>query len=224
MSRPLAILRPEPGNAATAARVRSAGLVPITVALFEVRPLGWTPPDPARFDGLLLTSANAVRHGGAGLRDLLGLPVLAVGAATADSARQAGFEVVQTGTNDLADLLREAAGFQQLLWLAGRDRTAADHPALAAVIPVYASDPLPLTQAEAAALRGSVALIHSARAGVQLVRELARHGIAPAELRITAISAKAAEAAGPGWDAVTVAATPDEDALIAAARPLAIDP
>ncbi|MCW4462436.1 uroporphyrinogen-III synthase [Sphingomonas sp. BT-65] len=224
MSRPLAILRPAPGNAATAARVRGAGLVLLTIPLFEVTPLDWTPPDPARFDGLLLTSANAVRHGGAGLRDLLGLPVLAVGSATADIARQAGFDVVRIGTNDLTDLLADAAGFRHILWLAGRDRTAIDHPALAATLAVYASDPLPLAPADAAALRGSVALIHSARAGGQLARELARHGIAPAELRVAAISARAAEAAGSGWDAVAVAATPDDDALIAAARRLAIDP
>ena len=192
--------------------------------LFEVTPLDWTPPDPARFDGLLLTSANAVRHGRAGLHDLLGLPVLAVGFATADIARQAGFDIVRIGANDLTDLLREAAGFQRLLWLAGRDRTTIDHPALAAAIPVYASDPLALTDTNAAALRGSVALIHSARAGVQLARELSRHGIAPADLRIAAISAKAAEAAGPGWDALAIAPTPDDEALIAVARPLAIDP
>lgn len=224
MSRPLAILRPEPGNAATAAHVRSAGLVPLALPLFEVTPLDWTPPDPARFDGLLLTSANAVRHGGAGLCDLQGLPVLAVGAATADSARAAGFVVAQTGTSDLAELLRETTTFKRLLWLAGRDRTVTDHPALAATIAVYASDPLALAQADATALQGSVALIHSARAGVQLVRELTRHAIAPANLRIAAISARAAEAAGRGWGAVAVAATPDDDALIAAAHRLAIDP
>jgi uroporphyrinogen-III synthase len=224
LSRPLAILRPEPGNAATAARVREAGLVPVPMPLFEVIPLDWMPPDVARFDGLLLTSVNAVRHGGAGLRSLLGLPVLAVGPATADSARRAGFDVVRTGAADLASLLREAAGFERLLWLAGRHRTAIAHPALAAVVAAYASDPLPLTRADAAALRGAVALVHSPRAGVQLARELARHEIARADLRIAAISSRAAEATGEGWAAVAIAATPDDDALIATARRLAIDP
>ncbi|WP_423606196.1 uroporphyrinogen-III synthase [Sphingomonas sp. MS122] len=224
MSRPLAILRPEPGNAATVVRVRKAGLLPIPVPLFEVRPLDWMPPDSARFDGLLLTSANAVRHGGAGLLDLRCLPVLAVGAATAEAARATGFVVARTGTSDLRDLLHDATRFRRLLWLAGRDRTVTDHPALAATIPVYGSDPLLLAETDAAALRGSVALIHSARAGEQLAHQLDRHGIARAELRIAAISTGAAEAAGPGWDAVAIAAAPDDDALIAAAHPLAIDP
>jgi uroporphyrinogen-III synthase len=32
--------------------------------LFAIVPLDWTAPDPAQFDGLVLTSANAVRHAG----------------------------------------------------------------------------------------------------------------------------------------------------------------
>lgn len=224
MSRRVAILRPEPGNAATAARLRDAGLDPLLLPLFEVRPLDWTPPDAAGFDGLLLTSANAVRHGGAGLAVLKALPVLAVGDATAAAARAAGFAVTQSGSADVAALLHDAPGFARLLWLAGHDRTAIAHPALAAAIPVYASDPLVLAAADAALLEGSVALIHSARAGAQLAAEIARHGIPRSTIRIAAISDTAAGAAGPGWAATGIAATADDAALIAAARPLAIDP
>ncbi|WP_447727695.1 uroporphyrinogen-III synthase [Sphingomonas koreensis] len=224
MSRCVAILRPEPGNAATAARLRNAGLDPLPLPLFAVSALDWTPPAATAFDGLLLTSANSLRHGGAGLASLHDLPVLAVGNATADAARTAGFDVAHTGSTDVTDLLRNAPGFARLLWLAGRDRTVITHPALAAVISVYASDPLTLTAAAAAQLAGSVALIHSARAGMQLAAELARHGVLPDTVRIAAISRKAAIAAGPGWDAVAIAVTPDDDALIAAAYALAIDP
>ena len=224
MSRRVAILRPEPGNAATVARARAAGLDPLPMPLFDVHPLDWTLPDAARFDGLLLTSANAVRHGGAGLAALRSLPVLAVGSATAEAAHAAGFAVAYPGSTDVADLLRDAPGFAQLLWLAGRDRTAVEHPALAAIVPVYASDPIALEAAGAAMLGGGVALIHSARAGAQLAAELARHAIPRASVRIAAISRKAAIAAGPGWEAVAIAAAPDDDALIAAARSLAIDP
>ncbi|HEY0624239.1 uroporphyrinogen-III synthase [Sphingomonas sp.] len=224
MSRRIAILRPEPGNSATAERVRDAGLEPLASPLFEVRPLAWTPPDATGFDGLLLTSANAVRHGGAALASLRGMPVLAVGSATADAARAAGFAVARAGSADLASLLRDSPDFTRLLWLAGRDRTAIEHPALAAIVPIYASEPRVLAAAGAAQLAGSVALIHSARAGMQLAAELARHRISPATIRIAAISRKAAIAAGPGWSAGAIAITPDDDALIAAARPLAIDP
>lgn len=224
MSRRVAILRPEPGNAVTTARLRKAGLDPISLPLFDVHALDWTPSEPADFDGLLFTSANALRHGGPGLASLHGLPVLAVGRATADAARAAGFTVAHTGSTDLADLLVHAPGFARLLWLSGRDRTAIAHPAIAAIVPVYASDPLALTAAEAATLKGRVALIHSARAGMQLATTLAGYGIEPNTVRIAAISRKAAIAAGPGWDRIAIAAAPDDEALIAAARSLAIDP
>lgn len=224
MSRRVAILRPEPGNAATAERVLRAGLEPLALPLFKVRPLAWQPPAAEAFDGLLLTSANAIRHGGTGLAALHMLPVLAVGAATADAASAGGFDVVRTGSADVAELLRDASGFAQLLWLAGRERTALDHPAIATIVPVYASDALEMSRADAARLSGNVALIHSTRAGSHLAAELARHGIALGTVRIAAISAKAADAAGSGWAATAIAATPDDDALIAAARPHAIDP
>jgi len=224
LSRRVAILRPEPGNTATMARLRQAGLAPLPLPLFAVTPLDWTPPAAAGFDGLLLTSANALRHGGAGLASLHGLPVLAVGRATADAARAAGFTVARTGSTDVAELLRDTPGFARLLWLSGRDRTAIEHRALAAIIPVYASDPIALAAADAAQLAGSVALIHSARAGMRLAAELVRHQVPLASIRIAAISRKAAIAAGPGWDSIAIAASPDDDALIAAASALAIDP
>ena len=64
MSRPLAVLRPEPGNGATAARIEELGFRAIRLPLFAVRALAWTMPDAADHDALLLTSANAVRFGG----------------------------------------------------------------------------------------------------------------------------------------------------------------
>lgn len=224
MSRRVAILRPQPGNSATALRLRDAGLDPLSIPLFAVTPLDWALPDATAFDGLLLTSANAIRHGGSGLGGFSGLPVLAVGSATAEAARAAGFQVAHSGSTDVAELLRDAPGFTRLLWLAGRERTMIEHPAIAAAIPVYASDPIALPPAEAEMLAGCVALIHSARAGQQLASELARHAIPRGSLRIAAISRKAAIAAGPGWDAVAIAAAPNDDALIAVARLLAIDP
>jgi len=102
MSRPLAILRPEPGNSATAGRIEALGLQAIRLPLFAVRALDWTPPDPADHDALLLTSANAVRFGGPHLADLLPLPVLAVGEKTAEAGRLAGFDVMAAGNGDAA--------------------------------------------------------------------------------------------------------------------------
>src|SRR5690242_6691986 len=97
MSRAVAVLRPEPGNAATAAAIEALGLTAIRLPLFEIHAIDWAPPDATRFDALLLTSANAARHAGQGLAGFRSLPVHAVGEATAAAAREAGLEVVAVG-------------------------------------------------------------------------------------------------------------------------------
>lgn len=224
MTRAIAILRPQPGNATTAQAVRALGLEAVESPLFAVQPLPWSPPPAGAFDALLLTSANAVRHGGPGLRSLRSLPVIAVGAATAAAARDAGFDIAHIGTRGVAALLDAASGCNRLLWLAGRERTAIDHPALAATIAVYAANPCPLTPAAAMSLAGGVAMVHSARAARQLGAELDRLGVARATLRIAAISAPVAAASGDGWAQIAIADAPNDTALIATARALAIDP
>ena len=120
MTRLLAVLRPEPGNAATAARIEALGLRAIRLPLFAVRALDWIRPDPATHDALVLTSANAIRFGGAGLAVIRHLPVLAVGPKTAEIARAAGFDVMAVGDGDAAALiaLAEARGIDRALHLA----------------------------------------------------------------------------------------------------------
>lgn len=217
MTRPLAVLRPEPGNAATAERIEALGLKVVRLPLFEVRVLAWDVPDPAVHDALIVTSANTLRFGGAGLTALQGLPVLAVGQATADAARAAGFEVMLTGDGDAARLLDLAAtaGVSRALHLGGRERTRPDIARIAASIAVYASEPLPLPDPDA--VYGTVALLHSGRAARRLGELVADRSRA----RIAAISRAAGDAAGPGWAATAIAATPDDAALIAAAATLA---
>lgn len=224
MTRAIAILRPEPGVSATADRVRAAGLDPLLLPLFAVAPLEWTPPDPAAFDALLLTSANAVRHAGPGLDRLAQLPVLAVGPETADAATRAGLRVIECGSRGVTALLARQSTTQRVLWLAGRDRMAIDHPCIRAIVPVYANEGITWTREQAAQVPGSVALVHSARATRQLAVQLDAHMIPRAGVRIAAISARAADADGRGWDRVAIAAQPNDTALIDAARPLAIDP
>ena len=65
--RRLFIVRPEPGASATARAAADLGLDSVAMPLFAVEPLDWDVPEPARYDALLLTSANAVRHGGESL-------------------------------------------------------------------------------------------------------------------------------------------------------------
>lgn len=214
--KPLAVLRPEPGNTATAARIAAAGGTAIRLPLFAVRPLDWTVPDPADHDAVFLTSANAVRHAGPGLAALVALPVHAVGQATADAAIAAGLRVARVGDDD-AMALAAAAEARRALHLAGRDRATATLPGVSRTIAVYASEPVTPDPAKLAALNGAVVLVHSPRAGARLAELVAdRAGIA-----VAAISQAAATAAGPGWATVCVAARPGDAALVRAALALA---
>ena len=85
----LLIVRPQPGADESAKRARALGLEPIVAPLFETRALDWIQPDPGDFDAILLTSANAARLGGDGLKPFLALPCYAVGERTAAAARAA---------------------------------------------------------------------------------------------------------------------------------------
>jgi uroporphyrinogen-III synthase len=214
---PLAVLRPEPGNAATVGRIEALGLQAIRLPLFEVRALDWSPPDPAGFDALLLTSANAVRFGGPALELLRHLPVLAVGARTAGIARQAGFDVMAEGAADAMSLIAtaEALGVKRALHLGGRERGIATGGPVALAVTVYASEALPIPPEAVRRLAGAIALLHSARAARRL-SELADTG--RSTIGIAAISPAVAAAAGPGWASIAIAATPSDAALIDAAR------
>jgi uroporphyrinogen-III synthase len=209
VSRPLAVLRPEPGNAATVARIAALGLSAIALPLFAVGPVEWDLPALDEVEGLLVTSANAVRHGGERLASLRHLPVIAVGAATARAASDAGFEVTACGQGGMCEAMRLAGG-RRLLHLAGRDR--AGETGLPTLI-VYASEPLPV---DAAPLLDCVALVHSARAA----RRLGEVAPDPRRIAVAAISATALVAAGSGWRATAVASQPTDAALIDAARDL----
>jgi uroporphyrinogen-III synthase len=213
-----AVLRPEPGNAATIGRIEALGLRAIRLPLFEIRALGWTPPNPAAFDALLLTSANAVRFGGPGLDVLRQLPVMTVGARTADISRVAGFDVMVSGKSDAASLLARDHGFTRILHLGGRERSIETGGVIARAIAVYASEPLPLPAEDLDALSGSIALLHSARAAVRLGELADAHGLARSSIAVAAFSPAVAAAAGTGWAWIATAAAPSDAALIEAAR------
>ena len=223
MSHRVAVLRPEPGNAATCARVVALGLDAVALPLFSVAPLAWSPPDPAEHDALLLTSANTLAMTGDALEHLTGLPVLAVGAATATAARAAGFDVVVTGTGDASALLPLAArrGTARALHLGGRETTVAVGGVVSRSIPVYASVPRLIEATSLAPLIDGMAMLHSARAAAQLGKLVDSAGIARGRVAIAAISHAVAAAAGAGWRAVTVAEVPTDAALIAAVGALA---
>lgn len=210
----LLILRPQPGADETAARARALGLDPVVAPLFDVKPLAWTAP-AGPFDAIMLTSANAARHAGGGLAPFLVLPCFAVGEATAAAARAAGFADVRTGPADGAALVEEmaAAGIASALHPCGREHVPLTGAVSIADIPVYAADAV---GAFPEAARGALVLLHSPRAAARFA-ELARDRGA---IRIAAISAATADAAGHGWASVSVAARPRDEALLELAAKL----
>jgi uroporphyrinogen-III synthase len=212
--RKLLLLRPEPGLSASAERARAMGLEVVTCPLFQVEPVRWEMPEPANYDGLLLTSANAVRHGGAGLRALKSLPVHAVGATTAAAAKEAGFRIQTVGGGNLGDLLGELPISLRLLHLTGKDRSVGPVDRHIDTLIAYRS-----VQIEAPGLpnlEGLVAVVHSPRAG----RRLAELATAHHRTAIAAISAAAADACGDGWDRIEVPDRPDDSSLLALAAML----
>lgn len=215
------VLRPEPGASATAERARALGLAAIAIPLFEVEPVTWQAPEPLNFDGLLLTSANAIRHGGEELNHVKALRVYAVGAATAQAARSEGFDVAATGDSDLAYFLAAIDPGLRLLHLAGEHRTATAQPRQQiTTLTVYRSQAV-----EDAALRPArVALIHSPRAGRRFAELAMAQDLDNSAIAIAAISANAAAAVGAGWASVAIAPAPTDEALLALAARLCNNP
>lgn len=213
------VLRPEPGAAATLAKARAKGLDAVAVPLFQIEPVAWQAPGPGRFDGLLLTSANAVRWGGPAFGELRGLKVYAVGEATAQAAREAGFSIAATGDAGVDRLLASIEPHLNLLHLCGADRRQPDKAAQEIThLAVYRATPV--EKPDLSAAPGSVAMIHSPRAGrrfAELVRD--RSAIA-----IAAISDAAAEAVAEGWRTVETAKLPSDEALLALAARLCEKP
>ena len=208
--RPLVILRPEPAASRSADHARAMGLTVRILPLFELVPLPWSAPDPAGFDALVFTSANAIRLGGDELAKLRSLPVHAVGAATAAAARAAGLTVVSVGEGGVRNIDLPAS--DRLLHLAGRDH-----------FPVGATMTINIYEARAIEhpagfdqLQHCVVAVHSPRAGRRLA-ELARHR---SSIAVAAISPAAAEACAAGWQCVHAAPQPTDEALLALAASL----
>jgi uroporphyrinogen-III synthase len=141
----LLVTRPEPDGARTAAALRARGHDVMLAPLLTVEPEPEADLGPGPWDGVLITSANAVRALAAHPRkgELLDLPLFAVGRRSADAARAAGFAEVVSADGDAGDLARLMMARDRtsqvpvhvrlpLLYLAGGDRAGDLGGALAA--------------------------------------------------------------------------------------------
>lgn len=215
MTRPILVLRPQPGADATAERARNMGLEPIVAPLFRIVARNWSMP-AGLVDALLVTSVNAARL----IASIVSrsLPVYAVGEATARALRADGFVHIIAGESGVAEIVRRANqdGVRSLLHVCGEDKTPFDPGAIHVEQRVaYSAEPVEPGPAFAEALeRQAVALLHSARAARRF-RDLAGAGH-----RIAAISPAVLDAAGEGWAASVAADRPHDDALLAAAARL----
>lgn len=215
-------IRPEPGLQATLAAARELGLAIIGRPLFDVVPLAWDAPVPDAYDGLLIGSANAFRHGGKALESLTNLPVYAVGQATAQAAREAGFTVAQTGSGGLQQLVDRLAPPLRLLRLAGAEHVPLNvsNNVLIDVRNIYDVRPVALSGSDEVSLRAAkpLVLLHSAAAARHFAQECARRGLDKARIALACIGPRVAEAAGEGWRDVQSAPQPDDAALLALAH------
>ena len=222
MSLPVFAIRPEPGLSVTLEAACKLGLPTTGEPLFAIRSLPWCAPDPATFDGILLGSANALRHGGKALPALRDKPAYVVGEATARAAREAGFAVAVVGEGGLQSVLDSLAGQDMtLLRITGAEHVPLDPPAGITLITriVYESVALPMPERLAGRMReGGVVLLHSAAAARHFAAECDRLSIPRDGLALAALGPRIAAAAGEGWRECRSTAVPQEPELLAMAR------
>ncbi len=224
------ITRPDPGGAETARRVAALGWQPVLAPAMVLQPRRFTIP---RAQAVLLTSRAAAR---ALPPPVPGLPVLAVGEATAAEARARGWEDARAAGGTARDLAE----------LAAADLDPRAGPLLLAVGAGYALDlaaelrgrgfrvirriayaaqpapalPAPAVEAVSAGVVGAV-LFHSPRSALYAMTLLRATGVLAAvpRMEVLAISRRVAETAMSAvaplaWRAVRVATRPEEDALL----------
>jgi uroporphyrinogen-III synthase len=221
----LLVLRPQPGADATVRRAKALRLDAVATPLFQLLPIDWDTPDPTGFDAILLTSANAVRMAGDGLSLYLGLPVYAVGDATARAAEEAGFQEIVAGEADGASIVRNAveSGKCRLLHLAGRDHI--DLPVHGTSIErriVYASEAVgALPDLTAKSMHnGGCVLLHSVRAAQLFAALTDAAGLDRNRVMLACLSPAICAAAGAGWERAVAAPAPTDEALLAIAARL----
>ncbi|MFN0023989.1 MAG: uroporphyrinogen-III synthase [Parvularculaceae bacterium] len=222
------ITRPEPDAAVFASLVRGAGAEAIVSPVMAIRFLAGTVA-AAPGEALAFTSANGVRAFARASHDRTP-PVYAVGEATAQEARRAGFLSVAAADGDvdsLADLISTAQPPRGIVHLAGSDR-AGDLVAALALrgvparrLVIYEAAPLPeFAPAARAAIEAepencAVALF-SPRSATLFLAQAARAGVEGALLRATALALSEAVVVAAGadrWAAIKLASQRSVEAM-----------
>lgn len=219
------VTRPEPGASATAARLVDMGHEPIVLPLTEIRSLPVGEIETAGLDFVVVTSANAIRNAPERLAaKLRSLPLVAVGPATVEVCREAGFQSVMLPDDDADALIanvKDQDGITKAIYLAGRVRTPDIEDGLAsagiAVTLVETYDTVPV-QAAAGALGVETidaALVYSVNAAVALNGLLGREPAPFVHTTFFCISQRVADALDLPPDArLLVADSPNEIGML----------
>jgi uroporphyrinogen-III synthase len=216
--------------ARTAARLAVCGHETILSPVIEIVPTGAILPEEI-FDGVIATSAHAFAGLAQVPRALRSTVLLVAGSRTAEAAQRAGFGVAETVAVDVQALLAAMAeNFPEpfrFLYLAGRDRKPDLERDLRArghdvtIVETYVAQAASaLSDAAVAALRDErldTVLHFSPRSAAIFVDLVARAGLSSnaARVRHIAISDDSAQPLRARSWHVDVAATPDEDAVLA---------
>ena len=218
---PVWITRALPGALATAERVAALGFEAIVDPLLAVEPLE-TQLDLSESAALAFTSANGV-EAFAGLSQQRGLPVFAVGRATAKAAEIAGFASVSSADGDVEDLcdLIAARTPGPVLW-AGAKAPAGDlvgmlreRGVMARGAAVYQTLDRAPSEATLARLDAALTvLVHSPRAARRLVGVLGDRACPTLRFLCLSEAVAAPLLALPLPPSVAFAPRPDETALL----------
>ena len=234
------VTRPYPDGEATAEALRTRGFEVLIAPMLRFEPVPFHDDDEARYDAVIVTSANALRAIAGELEGhrIRKLPLFAVGEHTAASARDAGFTKVTSAKGD-ADALRKVLLARvkakqlkksaNLLYLAGADLardlaaelgekgfTVITHTTYR-MVPVSR---LPQDVCDAFVAHGIEAVLHYSRRSARAFLDAARAGgveISALALPQCCISASvAAILHDAGATQAMTAASPDENALFEA--------
>jgi uroporphyrinogen-III synthase len=204
------------------------GLQARAFPIFTIQAVPWTPVPRETVDAVILGSANAVRHGGAHLTALRGLPAYCVGQTTAKAAEVAGFEVVRVGSGGLQHVLTALAPeHRRLLRLSGVAHVPLSLPpgVTMETRTVYDAVAMPLSQNLKRALQGrAVVMLHSGEAASHFDAICADADVERSRIKLATIGPRVTRLVGPGWAEVRTAGQPADAALLALAAQMCQDP
>lgn len=234
------VTRPHPDDETTAASLRGLGYEVLQAPMLRFEPVAFHDDLDARYGAVIVTSANALRGLAPHLDGsrLLKLPLYAVGEHTAAAARSAGFENVIPANGDataLRELMlasvkaKELKKASTLLYLAGADLARdlagelGERGFSVVTHTTYRMTPvasLPREVCDAFTANRIEAVLHYSRRSARAFLGAARAaGVEISALAIPQCCISAAVASvvrDAGASQVTVASSPDENAMFAA--------